>query len=223
VERRTERLLLRRFRDADRDPFAALNADPRVMEHFVTPLDRTASDAFVDHIEERRDERGYSLWAIEVADGTDLAGRFIGYVGLWDAPLDAPFAPTVEVGWRLAATAWGRGYATEAAIASVDDGFTRVGLAEIVSFTTVGNRRSRAVMERIGLVRDPTGDFDHPSVPEGHPARPHVLYRFPDLEARRRQAWTHAARSDQTSVTSGSVVSTSIAPAIAQPSSSRST
>jgi RimJ/RimL family protein N-acetyltransferase len=222
VELRTERLLLRRFRDADRDPFAVLNADPRVMEHFVSPLDRTASDAFVDRIERRRDGRGYSLWAVEVTDGTDLAGCFIGYVGLWDTTFDAPFTPAVEVGWRLAATAWGRGYATEAAVASVDDGFARVGLEEIVSFTTVGNRRSRAVMERIGLVRDPAGDFDHPAVPAGHPVRPHVLYRFPDLAARRRQAWAHPARSDQTSVTSGSVVSTSSAPATAHPSSSTS-
>jgi RimJ/RimL family protein N-acetyltransferase len=222
VELRTERLLLRRFRDADRAPFAALNADPRVMEHFATPLDRTASDAFVDRIEHRRDERGYSLWAVEVADGTDLTRCFIGYVGLWDATFDAPFTPSVEVGWRLAAPAWGRGYATEAAVASLDDGFTRVGLEEIVSFTTVANRRSRAVMERIGLVRDLAGDFDHPNVPEGHPVRPHVLYRFPDLEARRRQARAHLARPGQTSVTSGSRASTSSAPAIAHPPSSRS-
>jgi RimJ/RimL family protein N-acetyltransferase len=242
VQLRTERLLLRRFRDEDRAPFAALNADPRVMEHFVTPLDRAASDAFVDRIEQRRDEHGYSLWAVEVVDeaapgaGRSIgvapgagrfigvapgAGRFIGYVGLWDATFDAPFTPTVEVGWRLAADAWGRGYATEAAIASVDDGFARVGLPEIVSFTAVDNDRSRAVMERIGLVRDPDGDFDHPSVPEGHPVRPHVLYRFPDLEARRRWARDRAAGPGQTGTASGSS-STSTAPAIRQPSSSTS-
>jgi RimJ/RimL family protein N-acetyltransferase len=223
VELRTERLLLRRFRDADRDPFAALNADPRVMEHFVSPLDRTASEAFVDRIEQQRDACGYSLWAIEVTDRqAPLVGRFVGYVGLWDATFEAHFTPTVEVGWRLAAEAWGNGYATEAATASVDDGFVRVGLREILSFTATVNLRSRAVMERIGLVRDPTGDFDHPNLPDGHPVRPHVLYRFPDLEARRRRAWTRSARADQTSVTSGSVGSTSSAPATAHPPSSTS-
>jgi RimJ/RimL family protein N-acetyltransferase len=184
VELRTGRLLLRRFRDEDRAPFAAMNADPQVMEHFVTPMDRTASDAFVDRIEERRDERGYSLWAVEVIDGP----AFIGFVGLWDATFDAPFTPAVEVGWRLAAHAWGQGYATEAAVAAVDDGFVRCGLEEILSFTAVGNLASRAVMERIGLVRDPDGDFAHPAVPEGHPVRPHVLYRYPDLEGRRAEA-----------------------------------
>lgn len=188
MELRTERLLLRRFRDEDREPFAAMNADPRVMEHFVAPLDRAASDAFVDRIEERRAARGYSLWAVEVLDGQPGAGRFIGFVGLWDATFAAPFTPTVEVGWRLATEAWGHGYATEAAIASVDDGFARVGLEEILSFTAVDNHASRAVMERIGLVRDPRGDFDHPAAPTGHPVRPHVLYRFPDLAARRAAA-----------------------------------
>jgi RimJ/RimL family protein N-acetyltransferase len=243
LELRTERLLLRRFRDEDRVPFAAINADPRVMEHFVAPLDRAASDAFVDRIEERRDERGYSLWAIEVVDRpaplaerfigvapsagrfigvAPSAGRFIGYVGLWDATFEAHFTPTVEVGWRLAAEAWGNGYATEAAEASVDDGFVRVGLPEILSFTATVNRRSRAVMERIGLVRDPVGDFDHPSSPAGHPTRRHVLYRFPDLEERRRRAWSRPARSDQTSVTSGGEVSSSSAPPTAHPSSSTS-
>jgi RimJ/RimL family protein N-acetyltransferase len=233
LELRTERLLLRRFRDEDRVPFAAINADPRVMEHFVAPLDRAASDAFVDRIEERRDERGYSLWAIEVVDRpaplagrfigvAPSAGRFIGYVGLWDATFEAHFTPAVEVGWRLAAEAWGNGYATEAATASVDDGFVRVGLPEILSFTATVNLRSRAVMERIGLVRDPAGGFDHPSSPAGHPTRRHVLYRFPDLEERRRQAWSRPARSDQTSVSSGAVVSSSSAPPTAHPSSSTS-
>ena len=181
---RTERLLLRRFRDADREPFAELNADPRVMEHFVRPLTRAESDDFVDRIEERFRRQGYSLWAVEVRGGAP----FIGYVGLWDATFEAPFTPAVEVGWRLAAPAWGHGYATEAAEAALDDGFVRVGLPEILSFTAAANRRSRAVMERLGMGRDPAGDFAHPAVPEGHPVRPHVLYRFPDLDARRRQA-----------------------------------
>lgn len=191
MEIRTERLRLRRFRDSDREPFAALNADPRVMEHFRGPLDRAASDDFVDRIEACFATRGYGLWAVEVVGGAD----FIGFVGLWDATFDAPFTPAVEVGWRLAAHAWGHGYATEAAIASVDDGFVRCDLSEILSFTTVANRRSRAVMERIGLVHQPGEDFEHPSLPEGHPVRPHVLYRFPDPGARRRAALARAART----------------------------
>lgn len=184
VELRTERLRLRRFTDQDREPFAAINADPRVMEHFVAPLDRAASDAFVDRIEQRFERHGSGLWAVEVVGGP----RFIGFVGLWDATFDAPFTPAVEVGWRLAADAWGHGYATEAAVAAVDDGFVRGGLDEVLSFTAAVNHRSRAVMERIGLVRDPEGDFAHPHAPEGHPVRPHVLYRFPDLARRRAEA-----------------------------------
>lgn len=193
LELRTPRLRLRRWRDEDREPFAELNRDPRVMEHFAAPLDRAGSDAFVDRIEERFEEKGYGLWAVEVVDGAP----FIGFVGLWDATFDAPFPPAVEVGWRLAADAWGHGYATEAAIASVDDGFVRCGLDEILSFTAAGNLRSRAVMERIGLVRDPDGDFEHPAVPEDHPVRPHVLYRFADLGARRREAQERARGADR--------------------------
>jgi RimJ/RimL family protein N-acetyltransferase len=194
VQLRTPRLLLRAFEDADRAPFAAINRDRRVMEHFVTTMTRGASDAFVDRIEQRAAERGYRLWAVEVRDRSDLDGRFVGYVGLWDATFDAHFTPTIEVGYRLAVQAWGRGYATEAAIAAVDDGFARVGLEEIVSFTAVRNERSQGVMRRIGLVRDPDGDFDHPAVPEGHPVRPHVLHRFPDLSARRHEAHTRIDR-----------------------------
>lgn len=194
MQLRTPRLLLRAFEDADRAPFAAINRDRRVMEHFVTTMTREASDAFVDRIEQRAAERGYRLWAVEVRDRSDLDGRFVGYVGLWDATFDAHFTPTIEVGYRLAVQAWGRGYATEAALAAVDDGFARVGLEEIVSFTAVRNERSQGVMRRIGLVRDPDGDFDHPAVPEGHPVRPHVLHRFPDLSARRHEAHTRIDR-----------------------------
>jgi RimJ/RimL family protein N-acetyltransferase len=181
---RTERLVLRRFEDADRDRFAAMNSDPRVMEHFVAPLTRAQSDAFIDRIEHRFVDRGYSLWAVDVVDGPG----FIGFTGLWDATFEAPFTPAVEVGWRLAAEAWGKGYATEAAVAAIDDGLIRVGLREVLSFTAGRNTRSRAVMERLGLRYVPGGDFVHPSCPEGHPARPHVLYRFPDMASRLRQA-----------------------------------
>jgi RimJ/RimL family protein N-acetyltransferase len=175
-ELRTDRLLLRRWRPEDREPFAALNADPVVMEHFVTCLTRGESDDMVDRIEDQFDDEGYGLWAVEIVD----TGQFAGFVGLklWPATFDAPFAPAVEVGWRLARHAWGSGYATEAARASVDDGFERVGLDEIVSMTSVGHTRSRRVMERLGMTTDPAEDFDHPNVPVGHPIRRHVLYRL---------------------------------------------
>lgn len=171
---RTGRLLLREWRAADREPFAALNADPVVMEHFVEPSGRELSDAFVDRIEATWQERGYGLWAVERLD----RGVFIGFVGLWPATFDAPFTPAVEVGWRLAAEHWGQGFATEAARAAVAYGFTVVGVPEIVSFTAVRNARSRRVMEHLGMLRQPEQDFEHPSVPVGHPIRPHVFYRL---------------------------------------------
>ncbi len=170
----TERLVLRRWHDADREPFAALNADPEVMEYFVAPLSRAESDAFVDSIEASFAERGYGLWAVEEAS----SGRFAGFVGLWLADFPATFTPALEVGWRLAAWSWGRGYATEAARAALADGFDRLGADEVVSFTSVLNERSQAVMRAVGMTRDPAGDFEHPRVPAGHRIRPHVLYRL---------------------------------------------
>lgn len=170
----TERLHLRRWRFFDREPFAALNADPEVMEHFPTPLTEAESGDLVDRIRAQFDELGYGLWALEVRG----QGAFIGYTGLALQTFEAPFTPAVEIGWRLARSAWGKGYASEAARAAVADGFDRVGLDEIVSLTAVTNRRSQAVMERLGMTRDPAEDFDHPRVPEGHPLRRHVLYRL---------------------------------------------
>ncbi|MFI6497087.1 GNAT family N-acetyltransferase [Nonomuraea typhae] len=169
----TERLIMRRWRAADREPFAALNADPEVMAHFPNLMTREQSDAFADRIEAAFERRGYGLWALEVRE----TGAFIGFTGLiyWDFP--AHFTPAVEVGWRLARHAWGHGYATEAARAALEFGFTQAGLEEIVSMTAVGNARSRAVMERLGMTRDPADDFDHPNVPEGSPLRRTVLYR----------------------------------------------
>jgi RimJ/RimL family protein N-acetyltransferase len=172
---RTDRLVLRRWRVDDCHPFAKLNSDATVMEHFQQPLTREESDAFIERIEAEFDECGFGLWAVEVP------GRapFIGFVGLHRVPFDAPFTPAVEVGWRLAREHWGQGYATEAARASVRYGRDEAALDEIVSFTTPGNVRSWRVMERLGMVRDPDGDFDHPNVPVGHRLRHHVLYRFP--------------------------------------------
>src|SRR5579872_4189857 len=136
----TARLVLRRWRAGDRAPFAALNADPEVMEFFPSTLTRRESDELVDRVESVFAERGFGLWALEVKE----TGSFIGFTGLNPVAFDAPFCPAVEVGWRLAREAWGSGFASEAARASVADGFDEVGLDEIVSFTYVGNRRSRA-------------------------------------------------------------------------------
>ncbi|MFF5207697.1 GNAT family N-acetyltransferase [Streptosporangium sp. NPDC000396] len=175
----TERLVMRRWREADREPFAALNADPEVMRHFPAPLTRQQSDAMVDRIESAFDEHGHGLWALEVR----ATREFIGFTGLAWQTFEARFTPALEVGWRLARAAWGHGYAGEAARAALDHGFGAAGQAEIVSMTAVTNLRSRRVMERLGLTRDPADDFDHPRVPEGSPLRPHVLYRIS------RDAW----------------------------------
>jgi ribosomal-protein-alanine N-acetyltransferase len=173
-ELETPRLKLRRWRGADREPFAAINADPIVMEHFLAPLSRRESDELIELIEEGFERHGFGLWALEVRDG----GGLIGFTGLAVPRFEAHFTPAVEVGWRLAAPAWGRGYATEAGSAALGFGFQQAGLEEVVSFTSIGNRRSRAVMERIGMSRDREGDFDHPWIPPGDPLRRHVLYRI---------------------------------------------
>ncbi len=168
---RTERLLLRPWRQSDRVPFAALNADPEVMRHFPAVLDRSASDAFVDRIEAGFAEHGFGLWAVERVD----SGDFIGFVGLSVPRFDASFTPCVEVGWRLARSAWGHGFATEAARRALRFGFEEADLDEVVSFTAVDNLPSRAVMERLGMRF--AGQVDHPLLPEGDPLRRHVLYR----------------------------------------------
>jgi RimJ/RimL family protein N-acetyltransferase len=169
----TPRLELRGWRESDLGAFAAINADPAVMEHFPAPMTRRESDELVEKIEAGFEADGFGLWAVEVRE----TGEFIGFTGLDVPEFEADFMPAVEVGWRLARSAWGNGYATEAARRALEFGFED-GLDEIVSFTTVANRRSRAVMERLGMSHDPADDFDHPSLPPGHPLRPHVLYRL---------------------------------------------
>lgn len=171
---RTERLLLRRWRAEDRAPFAALNADARVMEFFPATLSRAESDALAERIEAHFAERGFGLWALEVPG----AVPFAGFVGLSVPRFAAHFTPCVEVGWRLAAEHWGRGYAPEAARAALAHGFGALELREIVSFTAPANANSRRVMAKLGMRRDPADDFDHPSLPAGHPLRRHVLYRL---------------------------------------------
>lgn len=171
---RTERLLLRRWTDADRVPFAELNADPVVMEHFPSLLTRAEADATLDRIDRHFDEHGFGLWAMErLADGV-----FLGFTGLAVPRFDAHFTPCVEVGWRMARHAWGAGYATEAAQAAVADGFERLELPQIVAMTVPANVRSRAVMERLGMHCDRADDFDHPLIDVDSPVRRHVLYRL---------------------------------------------
>jgi ribosomal-protein-alanine N-acetyltransferase len=169
----TERLLLRRWREQDREPFAALNADPEVMEFFPAPLTRAESDALIDRIERHFDEHGFAMWAVEVT----AESRFIGFVGLGIPSFTAAFTPCVEIGWRLARAGWGQGYAVEGALAAARFGFD-LGLSEIVAFTAQGNHRSRRVMEKLAMQRDLEGDFDHPSIAAGHPLQRHVLYRL---------------------------------------------
>ncbi len=174
MEIHTERLVLRRWRDSDREPFAAMNADSAVMEHMTGLLSREESDAFIDRVEQGFEIWGFGLWALEVPGVADC----IGFTGLWPPSFDAHFTPAVEVGWRLAREHWGRGYATEAAAAALDFGFDEAGLGEVVSFTIPANVRSIAVMERLGMTHNPADDFDHPRLPAGSPLRRHVLYRM---------------------------------------------
>jgi ribosomal-protein-alanine N-acetyltransferase len=168
---RGPRVTLRPWCAQDLDAFAALNADPRVMAFLLKPLSRDETAAMMDRMQARLLAQGWGHWALEVE------GRCIGFIGLSEPGFEAAFTPCVEVGWRLAADAWGHGYATEGARLALAHGFGPVGLQEIVSFTTVGNLRSRRVMERLGMTRDPADDFDHPRLP-GHPLQPHMLYRL---------------------------------------------
>jgi RimJ/RimL family protein N-acetyltransferase len=173
IELDTPRLRLRRWRDADLAPFAALNADPAVMEFFPSALSRGESDALAARIRASMAERGWGLWAVEVPG----VSPFIGFVGLDVPGPHVPVSPCVEIGWRIATEHWGKGFASEAARAALAVGFERLALAEIVSFTAAANRRSRAVMERIGM-RFAGETFEHPNVPVGSPLRSHVVYRL---------------------------------------------
>lgn len=172
---RTERLLMRHWRDADREPFAALNADPVVMRHFPRLIDRAECDAFIDRKQALLAAQGWGQWAVELLS----TGEFIGFVGLSSPVDDLPPAPCTEVGWRLAARHWGSGYAPEAARAGLGVAFEGLGVAEVVSFTTTLNAPSRRVMEKIGMRHDPARDFDHPRTPGWHGQR-HVLYALPN-------------------------------------------
>jgi RimJ/RimL family protein N-acetyltransferase len=181
----TPRLRLRPWRDEDIDPFAALNADPRVREFFPSLQTRQESADSMDRIRDHFRHRGFGLWAVEVIG----AAPFIGFIGLSVPSFEAPFTPCVELGYRLAFDHWGQGYATEGSRAAIAFGFDTLGLSEIVAMTAVSNERSRRVMARIGMTRNPSDDFDHPLIAAGHPLRRHVLYRL------RAQDWAATGRT----------------------------
>ena len=178
-ELRTPRLLLRAWRDSDLAPFAVMNADPRVMEHFPAPMDRSASDAFAARLMDQHARHGFTMWAAEVVESERGPAAFIGFVGLMETTFDPPFVhaedPCIEIGWRLAAHWWGMGLAGEGAAVALDHALVTVGLPEVVSFTVTANARSRAVMERIGMAYD--GEFDHPRATSQDRWRRHLLYR----------------------------------------------
>ena len=171
---KTERLILREWSEADREPFARMNADSRVMEYLGEPMSREQSDEVADRIEAHFRAHGFGLCAVELAE----SGEFIGFIGLAVPTFEAAFTPCVEIGWRLAAEYWGAGLATEGAREIVRYAFEELGLAELVSLTTIRNERSRRVMAKLGMTHDATENFDHPKLPAGHPLRRHVLYRL---------------------------------------------
>lgn len=174
TEIQTPRLKLREWKPSDRDPFAVINTDPRVMQFLPRPLTREESDALVDRISVHFTQHGFGLFALELLGVTPFAG----FVGLSIPRFESTFTPCVEIGWRLAADFWGRGYATEAARSVLQFGFEDLHLPEIVSFTVPANQRSRRVMEKLNMTHDPAEDFDHPLLPREHPLSRHVLYRY---------------------------------------------
>ena len=175
MEIRTNRLILRHWRDDDREPFFRLSSDPEVMEHFPALLTREESDAMAARIRTSFEERGFGLWALELPGGAP----FLGFAGLTVPRFTSPtFGPCVEIGWRLARAHWGKGYVTEAARAALDDGFARLSFPEVLSFTVQANHRSWRVMERLGMRRREDLDFDHPLIADGHRLKRHVCYRL---------------------------------------------
>lgn len=173
IQPRTERLVLRQWREEDREPFANLNADPDVMKYFPKTLTRAESDASIDRLQTSIANRGWGFWAAELLD----TGEFIGFVGINEPFATLPFSPCVEIGWRLAKPYWGKGYASEAARVALAVGFEQLELSEIVSFTALSNTRSTAVMERLHMARD-SKTFLHPQIPEDSGLQEHCLYRL---------------------------------------------
>jgi 3-dehydroquinate dehydratase/shikimate dehydrogenase len=169
----TERLILRQWRQSDWEPFAALNADPRVREYFLGVLTRQESDQEIVELSHHIDTRGWGFWAVSLRE-TD---EFIGCIGLDEVYFKMSFSPAIDIGWRLSFNHWGKGYATEGTLAALQYGFNTLGLKEIVAYTAEQNYRSRHVMEKVGMQYDLHGDFDHPDFPDDHKHKRHVLYR----------------------------------------------
>lgn len=184
MEIRTNRLVLRSWRKEDFEPFAQINADPKVMEYFLAPMSKEESDQMMMRMQAKIEKRGWGLWAISPHDSSELMG-FIGLNDVNRETCPTHFSPAVEVGWRLSPAYWGQGFATEGALACLSYAFETLHLSEVVSFTAVQNKKSVAVMERIGMHRNPADDFDHPKIPEGHWLRRQVLYRITKSE------WKH--------------------------------
>jgi ribosomal-protein-alanine N-acetyltransferase len=170
----TQRLRLRLWRDEDLESYAALNADPRVREFFPSVQSFQESADSMQLIRDHFQRRGFGFWAVELIGSVP----FIGFIGLAVPSFDAPFTPCVELGYRLAFEHWGHGYATEGSRAALEFGFRNLTLSGIVALTAAGNARSRRVMERLGMRRNPEDDFDHPNIAAGHPLQRHVLYRL---------------------------------------------
>lgn len=175
---KTTRLILKNYTDQERESFYAMNRDPEVMRFFPSVLTKEESDAMLKRLSDGINQRGWGFW------GAFLEDELIGMIGINPIPFEAHFTPAVEVGWRLAKKHWGKGYATEGALAAIDYGFKTLGLKEIVSFTTLHNLPSQKVMVRLGMTHDPKDDFDHPRLEENHPLRRHVLYRLRNPNAR---------------------------------------
>lgn len=176
MEYHTERLILRQWKQSDREPFAALNANPEVMRHFPKTLTREESNDMAKTIEQRMAENVWGFWAVEEKS----SGAFIGFVGLNVPGYELPFSPVIEIGWRLDNAFWGKGYAPEAARTALEIGFEQFGMKEIVAFTALDNIPSQRVMEKIGMQRGE--EFDHPLLDEGHPLRRHIVYRIANLK-----------------------------------------
>jgi ribosomal-protein-alanine N-acetyltransferase len=170
------RVILRPWIDADQAPFAAMNADPVVMEHFPATLSAEESDALLRRLYADIERRGWGLWAVEVNR------KFAGFTGLAEPAFEAHFTPCTEIGWRLRREFWGQGLAFEAARLALDFAFQELRLDEVVSFTAKSNERSQHLMKSLGMQRHPSDDFEHPALPEGHPLKPHVLYRLRPLQ-----------------------------------------
>ncbi len=173
VELHTQRCVLRQWRDDDFAPWAEMNADREVRRYFPSVLDAEQAAAEAGRCRDAIAQRGWGMWALEIPGEF----RFAGFVGLNVPHYDAPFVPAVEIGWRLPRAAWDRGFATEAARAALEFAFKHLALREVIAIAVPSNEASLRVMQRLSMLRDATGDFEHPRVEAGHPLRRHVLYR----------------------------------------------